>query len=181
MNLFEISQDFRDVFDQLALLMEEEDTPERNEMLSAAWDTIDGIEGMMNQKIENAVMYLRELEADADAITAESKRLSERAKIKENAAKNLKAYILTAMQRTDTKTIETARCKVTVKLNPEAVTFESKENEAVFRDWAMSNERTDLLTVSEPTVNRTAVKKALQSGEDLPFAQLTRSKSIMIK
>lgn len=31
MNLFEISQDFRDVFDQLAFLMEEEDTPERSE------------------------------------------------------------------------------------------------------------------------------------------------------
>lgn len=180
MNLFEISQDFRDVFDQLALLMEEEDTPEKSEMLSAAWDTIDGIEGEMKRKIGNVLFYIRELHGDAATLTEQADRMIERAKTKEKAAENLENYIMTCLVRTDTKTIETNAGNVTVRDNPESVNILVADDE--FVTWAKIN-RPDLLTVPktpEPKPNRTAIKAALKEGQRIQNAVLTRTKSLKI-
>lgn len=181
MNLFEISQDFRDVFDQLALLMEEEDTPERSEMLSAAWDTIDGIEGEMKRKVGNVIFYIRELRGDALTLTGQAESMLERADAKNKAAANLENYIMTCLIRTDTKTVETDAGKVTVRDNPESVVFRGC-SETEFVEWAKIA-RPDLLTVPktpEPKPNRTAIKAALKAGQSIKNTVLERTKSLRI-
>lgn len=179
MNLFEISQDFRNAFDALEALYEEDESPEQQEMLSAAWDTIEGVEGDMKQKIENTVLYIRELEAEADGIDQQIKRMKVRSDAKKNTAKNLKEYILSAMQLTDTKIIETPSCKVSIRSNPESVILTGPETELLA--WAVSNGRSDLYTVKEPEISKTGIKKALKNGDEIPFAALERTQSLNIK
>ena len=49
-----------------------------------------------------------------------------------------------------------------------------------FVEWALKNDRDDLLTFGKPTVNKTAVKAALLEGEEIP-AEITTNSNINIK
>ena len=54
------------------------------------------------------------------------------------------------------------------------------EDENEFISWA-NEEHDDFLRFKAPEINKTAVKNALKSGAEIPFASLTRSQSLTIK
>jgi hypothetical protein len=70
------------------------DTEEDAEDIEQAWfDTLEGIEGEFECKAESVAQYIKELNAEAEAIKAEEKKLSARRKAKENAAIRMKDYL----------------------------------------------------------------------------------------
>lgn len=171
MSLYEISGRFKNLYDELDLMIDDDD-------LSEAWfDTLEGIEGEFDDKAESVALYIKNLTAEAEAIKAEKDVLDKRLKAKTNAVKRLKEYLKLCMEQTSRKKIETPRAVISVRNNPESASI---SDEHAFIEWAKA-QRDDLLRYKEPEISRTAVKEALQAGQDIPYAELARTKSVIIK
>lgn len=165
MKLYEIANDY------LALLqaIDEGEIPEE-----AIEDTLESIEGEIEYKADNLACLLKTLEAEAAAIKAEEKALAERRRQKEKATERIKQYLSDVLQRLNINKIETARNKITFRKSESVIVDDS------FILWAKDN-RTDLLSFSDPTANKTAIKAALKEGADIEGAYIESKQNIQIK
>lgn len=155
-----------------------EDAVEYKENMLQAWfDTLESIEGEFDISVESLAIYIKELEARASAIKIEKAKLELRQKSYENSAKRLKKYLLECMQKTNRKKVETARVVVTTRNNAESVAI---TEESLFKEWAMEHDDS-LLSYQKPKISKTAVKNAIKDGRDIPYAQLVRTQSVIIK
>ena len=134
----------------------------------------EAIEGEIEYKADNLACVLKTLEAEAAAIKAEEKNLAERRKQKENASERIKSYLSDILQKLDINKLETARNKITFRKSESVIVNDG------FIAWAREN-RDDLLTFSEPTVNKTAIKKALKDGAEIEGAYIESKQNIQIK
>ncbi len=176
--LFEISNDFAALFDRLEAFDEIEDEAQRAIAQDAWYDTLTGIEEEFEDKAENVAQYIKCLRAEAEDIREEEKSLAARRKSKEKRAESLTRYLLGCMKQMRREKIETARCKLSVKKNPESV--QCADEDALARQLAALG-RADLIRVKPPELDKTAVKKALQAGEIISGAALGRTESLIIK
>lgn len=149
----------------------------KEDMLTAWFDTLEGIEGEFDISVESLAIYIKELKARASAIKIEKAKLELRQKSYENSAKRLEKYLLECMQKTNRKKVETARVVVTTRNNAESVAI-TEEN--LFKEWAMEHDDS-LLNYQNPTISKTAVKNAIKDGRDIPYAQIVRTQSVIIK
>ena len=196
MKLYEYSENFAQLFDSLDAIADYE--PQKNEdgqyvdddgsvipdieaykadMQTAWFDTLDAIEGEFELKAENIACYIKQVAGELEMLKKEKAAFERRRKSKENQFNSLKNYLLDCMQKIKRTKIETARTKISIRNNAESAQF---ENEKAFIQWAKKN-ADDLLNYGEPTIGKTAVKKALQDGRKLPGASLGRSQSLIIK
>ena len=167
MRLYEIANDY------LALMqaIENDEIPE-----DCIADTLESITSILEDKADNIACLIKNLVAEAEAIKAEETRLAERRKSKEKTAERMKEYLSETLLRSGYDKIETARNKISFRKS-EVV---SVADEAGFIAWASQN-RDDLLTFKEPTLNKTAIKKAIASGEELIGATIEARQNIQIK
>ena len=195
MKLYEMSADFADLFDNYDAIVNIEFTPDgkggfvdddgnpvdpeerRREMQQAWFDTLDGMEQELVCKAENVAVYIKAMEAEAKSLKAEEDRLKVRRQAKENAAKRMREYLMGCMKQANISKIDEPRAVISLRNNPESVEI-SDENE--FISWA-NEEHDDFLRFKVPEINKTAVKNALKSGAEIPFAALTRTQSLTIK
>jgi hypothetical protein len=82
--------------------------------------------------------------------------------------------MLVAMGKTE---FETARNKITFRKTPGKVIF---ANEKAFIEWAAENDDS-LLTYGKPSVNKTAVKMAIESGKHINGAEIVVGQSMQLK
>lgn len=153
-------------------------TAYRQELQQAWFDTLDGVEEEFETKAENIAAYIKGLKAEADAIKAEETALSLRRKVKENQIKRMKSYLLENMQLINRKKIDTPRAKLSIRNNAESVQFDDEER---FIRLCLARGQDDYLRYKDPELNKTAVKKALQSGMEIDGASLIRTQSLIIK
>lgn len=167
MKLYEIANDY------LALMqaIDNDEIPEE-----AISDTLEAITGEVEVKADNIACLLKNLDADIVAIKAEETRLAERRKAKEKSAERVKQYLADTLQRMSIDKVETARNKISFRKSESVEVFD----ENAFVKWALGN-RDDLLTFTDPKVNKTEVKKALKSGVEIEGAQLVSNMNIQIK
>lgn len=123
------------------------------------------------EKVEQLIRFYKNTMALTAAIKAEEKRLKERKEVVENRAENLKKYIAYAL---DGSKYESATAKIWYTHT------KSTELPDGFVDWALEHDRNDLLSYSKPTANKTAIKKAIESGEDIP-AKIVENTNTIIK
>lgn len=178
MRLFELSNDFAALFDQLEAFDEIEDDAEREAAQEAWFDTLEGIESEFECKAESVAQYIKMLRAEAEAIKDEEAKLAARRKAKERRVKSLTDYLTACMKQMRREKIETARCRLSFRRNAESVQC---DDEALLARRLMAMGRTELLRIKPPEIDKTAVKKALQDGEIIEGAQLGRTESLMIK
>lgn len=163
-NLYEITQDYL----QILSMMED---PELDPQTLA--DTMEAVEGELEIKAENYAKVMKNLEADVAGIKAEIDRLSERKKTIENNIKNMKSALQMAMEITGKTKFKTELFSFGIRKNAPSVIMDEPYIENVPERF---------LKYSEPTINRTAIKEAIQSGEDLEgIAHLEQSTSLTIK
>lgn len=124
------------------------------------------------EKLEQLICFYKDVVGMAEAIKNEEKALKERREREERKAENLKNYIEYALKG---EKFKTARAAVSYRKSKQVVCAED------FVKWAQNNDRDDLLSYKEPTVSKTAVKAALESGEtDIP-AEIVENTSMSIK
>lgn len=176
--LFEISNDFSDLFDRLESFDEIEEN-EMREIAQQAWfDTLEGIEAEFECKAENVAQYIKSLKAEAEDIKAEEQELAARRKAKEKRAKSLTDYLMTCMKQIHREKIETAKCKLSIRKNAESVQVLDEDGLAL---QLAALGRSELIRVKPPELDKTALKKALQAGEVIDGAALGRTESLLIK
>ena len=150
----------------------------RRTMTDALLDTLDAVDGEMEDKLANCGAFIKQLNAEADALDDEIKSLRQRSAAKKREIDSFKAYMMSCMESADVKKIDQPLAKLTIRQNAESVEVADEKN---FIEWAMTNDRDDLLRYSMPDINKTAIKDAIRSGADIPGAQLVRTKSLIIK
>lgn len=164
MTLYQITNDYM----QLMQMMED---PEMDPQTLS--DTMEGIEGELEVKAESYAKVMKNLEADVVGIKAEIDRLSERKKTIENNIKNMKEVLQFAMETTGKTKFKTELFSFGIRKNAPAVVMDEPYIENVPERF---------LKYSEPTINRSAIKEAIQKGEDLEgLAHLESSTSLSIR
>ena len=166
MRLYELTTDFLSFVEAV----DNDEIPEE-----AIADTLESIELAIEDKADNMACLLKNLDAEITAFKTEENRLAERRKAKEKTYDRIKDYLAENLQRVGIDKMETVRNKITFRKS------ESVEvDEVAFIKWA-EKERDDLLTYSEPKVNKTAVKKALKDGAKVVGASIVTRQNLQIK
>lgn len=168
MKLYELSKDY----ENLILAIENGDIPEE-----AIADTLESIELLLDEKADNIACWIKQLTAEAEAIKAEEDKLKARRTAKLNRAERLTEYLAECLTNAGRTKIETARNVISFRKNPPSVVF---DNEAAFIAWANENCQS-LLTYGKPTVNKTAIKTAINEGLELAGVRIENKLNIQIK
>ncbi len=160
-NLYQLTNNYETVLNMLY----DEDIDEQ-----MIFDTLEGIEGEIEDKADGYAKIIKELEARRDARKAESKRLSDSAKVFDNRVNSLKQNLFNAMKQTG-KT----------KFATDLFTFNIAKNggkQALTIDGDVPEEYTK--TIIENDTEK--IRADLEAGRELPFAHLEpRGESLRIK
>jgi len=162
--LYELTEDYMN----LLALAEDPDIDEQ-----AFLDTLDGIEGAIEIKAENYAKIMRQLEADAAACDAESKRLKTKSKTIENNIRRMKQALQFAMQATGKTKFKTQLFSFYIQKNSASVVMDEQYIENIPERF---------LVRKDPEINRKAIRDAINAGEDLEgLAHLEQTESLRIK
>jgi len=136
-------------------------------------DTLEGLSGELEIKATNVAMFIRNLEASADAIKVAEKAMADRRKLIESKANRLKEYLLENMVRTGITKIESPHFVLSVRKNPPAVD--------VFNQEMIPDEYFDIPEPPAPSLNKNRLKEDLKAGVVIDGARLTAGQSLSIK
>lgn len=157
MNLFEIDSEIDNCLD-----------PETGEFDEEKFERL-------QKERDDTIAYLikkyKNIAADVEALKTQEAIFSERRKREERNAESLKNYLTRALNG---KKFKTAEVEVGFRKSKSVIFSDD------FTEWAQQNDRDDLLSFKAPTVNKTAVKAALEAGEQIP-AEIVENLNISIK
>jgi hypothetical protein len=163
MKFYEISNQLNDALDDL-LYNEEIDDETR-------YTTLDALEGQLIEKGKSVCAYILNTEAQADALKAHIKAMQGKLKTLENANSSLREYLKINMLKTGITEIKandgTFSAKIGKGRESVVVDDESLLPESCF--------------VIKRDVSKTAIKTAIDDGQDVPGAHIERKPTLTIK
>lgn len=148
MNIFNLSDDYL----QILGMMEDPDL--NKQMLK---DTMEGIEGALEDKFDNYVFVAKEMQADIKALEETIKELQARKDSKESNLKKLKEIMTLVMNTTGKVKFKTSLHSYWVQKNPESVVIDTEDVRAIPEDY---------LKFADPEPDKTAIKAAIKDGVD---------------
>lgn len=176
MSLFQLSDDFKELYNQLDDI--DMESTEGAELFEAFADTLEGIEMEFDEKAEKIACFIKDLNYEASAIKAEKQALDKRQKAKEKKADQLKRYLMNCMDRVGKQKIERPLASLSIRNNAESLKV---ENDMDFIRWAQAAGRDDLIRFKDPDIDKTALKKAVKDGLTVSGVTLERSRSLTIR
>lgn len=156
-SLFEISTSYEAAF----LSMIDEDVPDH-----VIEDTLEGLEFEFEEKGRNIAAFFQNLEADAKAMKTAEARIKERRQTLERKIERIKDYLRVNMARAGITAIECPYFCVKLGAALDVVEIEDADK--------IPEEFITVKTTSSP--NKTTIKAAIKSGQDVPGAILTKGK-----
>lgn len=133
-------------------------------------DTLESIEGALEEKLESYAMVIRNIESDVEGLKSEEQRLAGRRKNMESDIKRMKAHMQDAISSTGEKKIQGEKFTFTVQKNPPSLN--------IVDDKAIPDEFVTVETV------RNIDKKALLAKikqEDIPGVEIKQGESLRIR
>ncbi len=112
--LYEIRREYLQALDALT-------DPDQDIPMEAVADTLEGIEGQLQEKATNVAMFMRNLESAAEAIKAAEQQMARRRRAIENRAQSLRDYIKHNMEASGINRIESPWFVLAVQRNPASV------------------------------------------------------------
>ena len=166
--LFKISEQHSQALTIIEQMFDDE-CPENE--LDEALGLLDNIEASFNDKAVNVAMYIRNQEAEAEAIDEATKAMTARSKALKAKAGRMKQYLLDEMKATQTTQIRCPFFAVSVRQNPYSVKI------------ALGTSLPDaLLLPAKPRgPDKKAIKSLLEDGVDVEGCSLERGESLVIK
>lgn len=122
------------------------------------------------RKVDGYAGLIRELKLRSEARKAEADRLARKAKRDAETARWLSDRLVAVLQGMDIKTVEGRRFKVTRKSGGIKACVVTADAESL----------PDEFVTVKKTPNKTAIKDALKSGWELPFAHLEEPKESLL-
>ncbi len=134
-------------------------------------DTLEGIEGMMEDKFDASMSVIRDFESNKKKCKEEAARLSERSKHWERQAFNLKKYLLECLRASGRKSFKTATNTFSVKKG--GISLEIVDEDALPDDFV--NSQTQIINEIDKekikkilSENLKAIEALQEKGADVP-------------
>lgn len=160
-NLYELTNNYQTVLDKLL----DENVDEQ-----MIYDTLESIQGEIEDKADNYAKIIAELEAKSNARKSEAKRLTESAKVIDNRIKTLKDNLFNSMKAIN-KT----------KFSTDLFSFSIVKNGGKL-PLTIDGEVPEDYKKAVLEVDNDKIREALEQGNKLPFAHLEeRSERLSIK
>ena len=134
------------------------------------FDTIEGLEGEIEDKADGYAKVIAQLNADAAAIKAEEERLNSRRKAIENHVVGMKERLQQMMEITGKTKFKTTLFSFGIQNNPPAVVIDD-EKKIPKKYWIEQ----------DPKLDKAAIKEMLKSGITCEFAYLAQSQGLRIR
>ena len=163
MKLYEVAEAFAQIQDFL-------NNAETDDEIVAIKEVLVDYECQFEEKVENIVYLLKNMEADIDVLKAEEKRLNDKRKSLERKVESLKDYLFGAFMQTGTERIKYPQFTVSIRNNAESVNVKD-----------VTKIPNDYFVTQPPKLNKAGLKKAIQDGELIEGAELVRNKSLQIR
>ena len=119
-----------------------------------------------DEKIENVALWIKNLSSDVEGMENEKKAFEERIKAAKNKVIALKAYLEMALNG---EKFQTAKCSITFRKSKSVTVLD------------VSKLDKDYLKYADPTADKTAIKKAIESGVTIAGASLVENLNVQIK
>lgn len=162
MTLYEIDEEIQELLSEV--------DPETGELITD-YAALDALLMEREAKIENIVLFIKDLSSDVRELKAEEAALAERRKKAEKKAERLREYVSHALGG---ERFQTPRCCVSFR---KSTALELGEG---FTEWAKEHADT-LLRYKEPEPDKTAIQAALAGGAEIPNAKLVQNTTMTIK
>lgn len=115
--LYELTDDYIKFVNYANAILENEDLTEED--LEMLVDTLDSISSAIEDKVENIVKFMKNLEGDIEAYKREEERLKKRRTVQENTYKRLKEYLQNMLEVSGIHKVDAGLFKVRIqKSNP---------------------------------------------------------------
>lgn len=131
-------------------------------------EALEALEMERDKKVSNIACWIKQLDAEAEAIKAEKKKLADRQTAKENKAKALREFLARVLNG---EKFEDARCKVS---------YRRSESVEVADDIDFNYIPDEYIKVTR-AIDKTAIKTAIKAGHEYKGVQLIQNTSIQVK
>jgi len=139
--------------------------------MQEAYALLNQLDENFQEKAVNVAMYVRNLETESAAIAEAEKAMSARKKALNNKADRLKSYLLSEMQRTETKQIKCPYFVISLRKTPASVRIAPN---AVIPEF--------LLAPPKPQeADKRAIKEAIEKGLVIEGVTLESGETLSIK
>ena len=156
MNLYDIEYEIMNCVD-----------PETGEIIDEK--RLDALQMAREKKIENILLWIKNLKSEADAIKIEEKALADRRKADEKKSESLTQYVQSVLNGEKFKTPRVA------------VSYRRSESVVVDDVKLMMEVCDDYLRYKEPEPDKAKIKAALKDGVDVPGCHLEERQNMTIK
>jgi len=159
-SLYELETQYRVLIDEYT---DGEDFEAWNELL-------DELTGLIDVKITNIALVVKQLQAEETALSDEIKRLQEKKAARSAKVDRLKAYMLEGMQAAGIDKTTDVRAEVRIQKNPPSV--------FVYQDKDIPS---DYWIAQEPKLDKRAILDRLKAGDKVPGTELRQTVGVRIK
>ena len=164
MNLYELNQNFNNLIEVL------ENTEDEN-IKELIKNSMDQLALETNEKIENIIKYIKNLEAEAEALEKESKRLNDRKIRTLKKVDNLKGYLKDFTSSLESKKYNTGIFNISIRKNAASLVIDN--------EFLVPEEYCKIEVIRK--VDKVALKEKLKAGEVIEGVKLQQTESIIIK
>ena len=137
-------------------------------------DTIEGLQGDMQEKCTNVAAFIRNTESLADQIKQAEQAMAARRKALESRADRIRQYLLENMQRTGITKIDSPWFKIALANNPPSVVVDDEDTLKFAHPEFVK-------VVTTESLDKSAIKEAIKVGQIVEGAHLVQSERVTIK
>ena len=130
-------------------------------------DKLNALEIERDKKIEGIILWRKDLLAESEAVKNEAKKLSDRARALDNKSEQLKEYIQKALNG---EKFKTERCSVSYR-----------STTSIVIDQPLLIDERFFKQISPDWISKSAIKDAIERGEEIKGAHQEERQSIIIK
>lgn len=166
--------EYDDIIETLYRAQESEDGVDNETGMVLDITLLDQLEMARDKKIESALLYAKQLEAEADVIEDYIRQRKKIADSKKNAAQDIREWLMARMREHGDNKFETEKISATLKITPLYKT-------EIIDDALIPQKFIRTKTVTTTSADKLAIKAAIKAGEEVPGAMLVDSVSLTVK
>lgn len=133
-------------------------------------DDLESLQAAKDKKLEGCACYVKNLQADVEALKFEEMALATRRKQKEKRIEHMKRYLAASMKLDDLATFETPKCKLSFRKSTALeITNESQIPQSYLNE----------IITYKP--DKAKIKDAIKLGAIVPGCQLVQRSNLQLK
>jgi hypothetical protein len=155
------------------MIDEESGDTTQDEVQQAIIDTLESIECVIEEKVENIAKLINSISADENALKAEEERIHNRRMTIVNRKAAIKKYLQEQLERAKINKVKTSLFTVYTQNNRPSVVAD--ENDERLKKYP------EIWTKREDTLNKAKIYELLKEGKEIEGVSLSTTKSLRIR